>query len=313
MIDMKRIFVTVAAVVLAAGVAFAQDLAQVAELFNAGATSLESGEKEAALASFEQALEQAKALGEEGSEIVGKCQGIIPNVYLSIAKDAVRAGDTTDAIAKLEKAAKVAADMEALDVAGEAQELIPQVLMQAGNKALSAKEFTTAVDYYKKVLEYAPDNGQASLRLGMALNSAGDFEGALAAFATASENGQKAAVDKQLSTIYLKKAVAALKEKKYADAVAYAGKVNEIAENPQAYQIAGQASQLAGKSADAIANFEKYLELSPNAKNAGQIAYTLGALYQQGGNKAKAKEFYQKATSDPKFGPEAQKMLDALK
>jgi len=311
--NMKKIFVSVAAVILAAGVAFAQDLAQVTELYNAGATALESGEKEAALASFEQALEQAKALGEEGAGIVNNCRGIIPNIYLSIAKDAVRSGEAADAVTKLEKAAQVAGDMEAFEVANEAQELIPQVLMQAGNKALSTKEFAAAAEFYKKALEFDPNNGQASLRLGMALNSAGDFEGALAAFAKASENGQKEAVDKQLSTIYLKKAVAALKEKNYSSAVDFAGKVNEIAENPQAYQIAAQASQLAGKSADAINYFEKYLALAPNAKNAGQIAYTLGALYQQNGNKAKAKEYYQKATSDPKYGAEAQKMLDALK
>lgn len=310
---MKRFFVTIAAVVLAASVSFAQDLAQVTELFNAGATALESGEKEAALASFEQALEQAKALGDEGKDIVNNCCGIIPNIYLSIAKDAVRSGESADAVTKLEKAAQVAGDMEAFEVANEAQELIPQVLLQAGNKALSSKDFTAAADFYKKALEFDPKNGQASLRLGMALNSAGDFEGALAAFAVASENGQKDAVDKQLSTIYLKKSVSYLKEKNYSSAVEYAGKVNEIAENPQAYQIAAQASQLAGKSADAIKYFEKYLELAPNAKNAGQIAYTLGALYQQSGNKTKAKEYYQKATSDPKYGAEAQKMLDALK
>jgi hypothetical protein len=39
----------------------------------------------------------------------------------------------------------------------------------------------------------------------------------------------------------------------------------------------------------------------------------VGALYQGAKNNAKAKEFYNKALSDPKYGPEAKKMLDALK
>jgi len=312
-LNMKKFVVTLVAVALAAGVSFGQDLAQVTELFNAGATSLESGEKAAALASFEQALEQGKALGEEGNGIVEKCQEIIPNLILSIAKDAIKAGESAEAISGLEKAVKVAEQMENWDVASQATELIPQVYMMTAGKLLNAKDFTGAAENYKKVLELEPANGQAALRLGMALNASGDIEGALAAFAVASENGQKGAVDKQLSTIYLKKAAGALKEKKYAEAVENAGKVNEIAENAQAYQIAAQASQLAGKNNDAIKYFEKYLEVSPNAKNAGQINFTLGALYQTAGNKAKAKECYQNAVSDPKFGAEAQKMLDALK
>ena len=53
--------------------------------------------------------------------------------------------------------------------------------------------------------------------------------------------------------------------------------------------------------------------MAPSASNAGQIAYTIGALYQQAKNIEKAKEFYQKATTDAKFGAEAKKLLDALK
>ena len=89
--------------------------------------------------------------------------------------------------------------------------------------------------------------------------------------------------------------------------------MNDFTENAQAWQIAGQASQLAGKNNDAIKYFEKYLEAAPDASNAGAIAYTVGALYQQAKNNAKAKEFYGKAVNDPKYGAEAKKMLDALK
>ena len=107
--------------------------------------------------------------------------------------------------------------------------------------------------------------------------------------------------------------MASLKAKKYADAVKDAVTSNEYVANPQALQVAGQASQLSGKNADAIKYFEQYLEAAPNAKNAGQIAYTVGALYQQAKNNAKAKEYFSKATSDPKFGADAQKALNSLK
>lgn len=310
---MKKFISTIAAIAIAAGAAFAQDMAQITETYNAGATALADGDKAAALSSFEQALELAKALGEEGQEIASKCEGIIPGVMLSISKDLIKAGEYDSAIENLKAASAAADKYGAFDVMGEAEGLIPQVLKTKGGKLLNAKDYAGAAEAYKAALECDPTDGTSALRLGAALNAAGDLEGALAAFDTAAANGQKAAVDKQLTTIFLKKAATALKEKKYADAIAAACKVNEIADNAQAYQIAGQASQLAGKNADAIKYLEKYLEVAPTAKNAGQIAYTVGALYQTSKNNAKAKEFYTKALSDPTYGPEAKKMLDAIK
>ena len=90
---------------------------------------------------------------------------------------------------------------------------------------------------------------------------------------------------------------ASLKAKKYAEALADAEEASKIlSTNANAYLIAGQAaSKIPNKTKLAISNFEKYLEAAPNAKNAGQIAYTVGALYQQQQNKAKALEFYKKA------------------
>ena len=66
------------------------------------------------------------------------------------------------------------------------------------------------------------------------------------------------------------------------------------------------------KNEDAISYLEKYLQLSPNAKDAAQMNYTIAALAQTMGNKEKAKAFYQKIVTDPKFGPTAQEMLKSL-
>ena len=148
----------------------------------------------------------------------------------------------------------------------------------------------------------------------MALNGAGNTEEAISTFLLAKDKGKEKDAVKQLCNIYTKQAAASLKGKKFAEAVEAAGKIIDLnPENAQAYQIAGQASQLAGKNADAISYFEKYLELAPTAKNAGQIAYTVGALYQSAKNNAKAKEYYQKAVTDPKYGAEAATLLNSLK
>ncbi len=311
-IDMKRLFVTLAAAVLASSMVFAQDLNQAKELYNAAAEALNNDEKEAALASFEQALTVAESLGEDGQEVLDNCKKYIPTIKLAIAKDLIKAKDFAGALDKLNDAKASAEKFEAADDLEEINGLVPQVLLSQGNSLLQAKDFAGAAGLYQQILDADATNGMAALRLGQALAGAGDTAGAIAAYEQAAANGQEENAKKQLSNINLKAAAAALKEKKYADAVTSALKTCEYGDNAQAYQIAAQASQLSGKNNDAIKYFEKYLEVAPDAKNAGQIAYTLGALYQQAKNNGKAKEFYTKALKDPKFGPEAKKVLDTL-
>ncbi|MBQ9660800.1 MAG: tetratricopeptide repeat protein [Bacteroidales bacterium] len=310
---MKKLIATLAALAVAAGAAFAQDLAAVTELFNAGAEAVSSGDKAGALKSFEQAITQAAALGEEGEEIVANCKNIIPNLTLSIAKDLVKESKFDEAVVQLGVAADVAEKYEAAEVAAEAKGLIPQVKMSKAGSLLNAKDYEGAAAAYREVLEADPSNGNAALRLGAALNGAGKLDEAKAAFEQAAANGQEATANKQLGNIYLKEAAAALKAKKYNDAVAAAVKVNDYTEDAKAWQIAGQASQVAGKNNDAIKYFEKYLAAAPTASNAGAIAFTVGALYQGAKNNAKAREYYSKAVNDPKLGAEAKKLLDALK
>ena len=309
---MKKILATVATLVVALGTVSAQDLAAVTDLYNSGAEAI-STDKPAALKSFEEALKLAEALGEEGQEIVTNCKNIIPNLKLSLAKDLAKDAKYDEAIAALQEVKQVAEACENFSVVDEATALIPQLKNAKAAALLKANDFEAAAAAYKEILEANPTDGSAALRLGAALNSAGKAEEAKAAFEQAAANGQAAQANKQLGTLYLKEAAAALKAKKYADAVAAAVKVNDYTENAQAWQVAGQASQLAGKNNDAIKYFEQYLEAAPNASNAGAIAYTVGALYQGAKNNAKAKEFYTKALSDAKYGAEAKKMLDALK
>ena len=309
---MKKLIATLATIVVALGSAFAQDLAAVTELYNAGAEAI-STDKGSALKSFEEALKLAEALGDEGQEVVANCKNIIPNLKMSLAKDLVKASQFDEAIAALLDVEKVAEAYEALDVLDEAKTLIPQIKMSKANNLYKAKDFDAAAAAFKEIVDADPTNGNAAFYMGAALVGAGKNEEAKAAFEQAAANGQEANAHKQLGNIYLKDAANALKAKKYADAVAAAVKVNDYTENAQAWQIAGQASQLAGKNNDAIKYFEKYLEAAPSASNAGAIAYTVGALYQGAKNNAKAKEYYTKALNDPKYGAEAKKMLDALK
>lgn len=310
---MKKIVLVLCSFVLTAGILSAQDINQATDTYNFGATALSNGEKESALASFQQALSEAMECGEDGAELVANCKDIIPTLHLSIAKDFIKDEKYDDAVAKLKEAAEVAKEYGSTETSDEATELIPQVFMQKGNSFVNAKKYAEAAEAYKSLLEIDATNGMALLRLGVALTGAGDNAGAIEAFKKAADNGQANTAKKQLANIYLKQAAADLKAKKYAEAIVAAEEVGKYAENAQAYLVAGQASQQLKKNNEAIAYFEKYLTASPNAKNAPAISFTVAALYQQAGNKEKAVEFYQKVATDPTYGGQAKAQLDALK
>lgn len=313
MSDMKKFVISVVAIVLCGSLVNAQDLATATETYNNGATTLNAGDKAGALGFFNQALEMAIALGDEGKDIAENCKIHIPVIQFSIAKEAVNEARYDDAVVELGKTIDVAKQFGDEATAFDAEALIPQVLMQKANSFFNDKNFAAAAEAYGEVLAVDASNGMAALRMGAALASSGQKDAAIEAYKKAVELGQEKAANKQLSNLYLKDAAGALKAKKYGDAVAAALASNECLENAKAYQIAGQASQGQGMNNDALKYFSKYLEIAPTAGNAGQIAYTMAVIYQQQKNTEKAREYYQKASTDPKYGAEAQKQLAALK
>ena len=309
---MKKIFLLFTAAVLSAGMAFAQDINQATENYNNGAMELQMGNNDAAITYFQTALEMAEALGEEGAEVATNCRNIIPAVYLSTAKEQIKAKNYDAAVEQLNKAIEAAEKYENADVTADANELMPQVYVSKGNDFLTAKNFAEAEVAYNKAIELDATNGMAYFRLGQALASQNKTAEAEAAYVKAAENGQEKNAYKQLSNMYVKLAQASNKAKKYEEVLDYAAKSNQYLENANAYRFAAGAAQQLGKNADCIANYEKYLELSPNAKDAGGVKFTIAALYQQAGDKAKAKEYYQAVSTDPQYGASAQEQLKTL-
>ncbi len=269
---------TLAAIALSTGLAFAQDLAQATETYNNGATNLNLGDKAGALQNFKSALTMAQALGADGEEIVSNCKEVIPTLMLSMAKDEIKAKNFDAAVTSLKETAETADAYGAEETAKDARELIPSVYIQHGNDLMKTKDAAGAAQAYKSALEADPANGNAALRLGQALNASGDTDGALEAYETAAANGQATAAGKQMSTIWLKRASASLKAKEYQSAIEEAGKANSYLESANAYKIAGTAYNSLGNKEEAVTNLSKYLELSPNAKDAAQIKAAVEAL-----------------------------------
>ena len=313
---MKKIFLSLLTAALTFGLAAAQDLETATNIYNSGAEALQLGNKESALQKFQEALKVAQALGEEGQDIVTNSKNAIPGIILSIGKDLYNNKDFAGASAKFAEAEKLAAEYGVAEIAEEAKGLKTQAAtmedFEAGEAAREAKNYAAAAQAYKKVLAVDSTNAVAALYLGQSLGSTGDVKGAVEAYELAGRHGQESVAQQQISTLYLKQAAAKLKAQKYQDAIEYAEKANSVKEDDQTYLVAGQAASKLGKNNDAIKYYERFLELAPKSKNAPAIAFTVGALYHQAGNKAKAVEFYKKVLNDPKFGANAKKMIDAL-
>ena len=313
---MKRIFLLVAAVVMAAGTVSAQDINEATTNYNSGATELQMENYASAISYFQTALEMGEAVGEAGTDLVANCKKAICSANLGMAKQLYNSKDFAAAAEAFGKTKEIAEGYGETEIAEEAAELTVQATKlqynTEGTAALRAKNYPVAIESFKKVLEIEPDNGNAALQLGQAYMRANDLDASAEALELAKANGQEANADKLLSQVYLKKAQAASKAGKNQEAIDFCVKSNEYVESANAYKIAASASQKLNKNADVIKYYEKYLELSPNAKDAGGVAYTIAVIYQQDGNKAKAKEYYEKCANDPQFGAAAQEQLKTL-
>ena len=313
---MKKIILAMAAFACSMSLMTAQDLATATATYNSGAEALTMGNKTSALEYFQKALTMAEALGDEGADVVANCKSAIPSVILSIGKEFYNNKDFSNAKAKFVEAAEVAKKYGNQEVTAEVESLLPtvgkRIALAKVNDAMKTKDIAGVLAGYEEAMAIDTTDANTALKYGQFLGNAGKFDDAVKYLELAARHGQEGNAKAVLSTTLLKKAAAQLKAGKYADAVTFAEKAISYKENAQAYLIAGQASQKANKNADAIANFEKYLEAAPTAKNAGAIAFTVGALYQQTGNKAKAVEFYKKVEADPQFGAQAKTLITSL-
>ena len=240
----------------------------------------------------------------------------ICSATLSHAKDLYNAKDFEGAVNAFTKTKEVAEGYGEAEIAAEAAGLIDQTNIlkfnTEGKAAMKAKDFPTAIANFNKVLELDPANGAVYVQLGQAYMNAGQLDEAVAALETAMANGQEKNAAKILSNVYLKKAQASNKAKNYQEVIDFAAKSNEALENGNAYKLTASALQKLGKNDECIAAYEKYLEVSPNAKDKGGIICTIAVLYQQAGNKAKAKEYYEQIVNDPQYGATAQEQLKTL-
>ena len=308
---MKRLFVAVAAFALAAGIASAQDMSAAVETFNMGAQTLESNKVEA-LNQFKSALTQFEACSEEeAAEMIAQCKKIIPQTMVSIAKEQINEAQYDEALETLKEATATAEGYGQEETAAEAKELVPTAYTRKGAALLKDKDFVGAAAAFKAVVTLDPADGQSQLLYGQALMQAGDNDNAVAALEAAAANGKEDQAKKLLSNLFLKEGMALVKANKSADAIAALEKANSYLESANAYKLIASANTKLGKSKAAIEAYKKYLEVSPDAKDAADVMFTIAATAQKASDKATAIEYYKKL-SGTKYAEQAKAQLAAL-
>jgi tetratricopeptide (TPR) repeat protein len=138
-----------------------------------------------------------------------------------------------------------------------------------------------------------PDDARAQLDLGLAESFTGDDAGAVAAFEKAGSIPEK--FKDIAAKAYGTRAVALLKEQKYADALVLAKKAAALRPGYQAYDNLGLAELKTGDTASAAADFEKARALAATGKAPANLRATisanLAAVYAAKGNLGQAKAY----------------------
>ena len=287
--------------ILSMGTVYGQDLTAATDAFNAGGAALNESNYPVAIESFNKALKMLEGLGEQGATMLAETKAIIPQIHLRYGKQFASANDIDNAVLQIKKAIETGTAYSATDIVKEATELLPQVLMADGNNLLNEGKYAEAIAEYNKVVAVDPANGMAYLRIGMSEARLDNEAGAVAAFEKAITLGQKDDASKQLSTLYLKKSVAALKLKNWAAVLESAEKSNTYLESGQAKKLVGLSAVQLKKFDKAISALESYYAEDTNAKDKSSTLYNLATAYEGKGNNAKACGYYKQLLNDASY------------
>lgn len=294
---------------------YGQDLSAAMETYNAGATALSANNYAGAIESFNKALKMFESFGEldeQGATALKDCKNILPQIHLRYGKELAAKKDIDNAIVQLNKAIETSKVVALADVEKEATALIPQVVMAGADDNLNLGLYNEAIEGYNKVLTYNPGDVNAYLRIGMAQSKLNNEAASVAAYTKAIELGDKDNAAKQLSTMYLKKAAAALTAKNNAEALAMGKKANQYLETINGFQIIGMSAMQLKKYDEAIPALEAYLAGSETIKNKTAIFFNLASAYEAKGNNAKACGYYKQIVSDPKYKAYAENKINVV-
>ena len=308
---MKKIVIALAALALSAGIASAQDLNAALEVYN-NAVAQSEDDKAAALDGLKNALKLGEALGEEGNDLVANCKSAIPALMLSLAKAQINEANYDKALEMLAETEAVANEYENGDVLIEIPDLFVNVYNRRGSKLFNEKNFAPALEDLAKVVEADSTDGKTFLKIAMAQQALGNVDAAVESYKKAAANGNEAAANKRIGSIFIAKGQAFQKAGKNVEAIEAFETAMGYIENAGVFKVIGNLNTKIGKLAAANEAYKKYLELKPTAPDADDVKYTFADIARRSGDKATAKAYSSQILSNATYAAEAKKQLGAL-
>lgn len=294
------------------------DLNKGIEFYNQSTKAYEEKEYDKAIQLANDAYKIASDAGDEGVELKGNLEKLIPQLYYIKASGLISDSKFDEAIKALDEAKEIATKYNAADIQENITKAYPQVYLVMGKNSFDANEFDAALENINKAIELDATNPDAYLLQGGTYLKKGDitkteesFTKMLEVAETAGEANKIKMAKGQLAGINLQKAQAAYKAKKWADMFKFAEASLEYNESANAFRFKAMSAVELKKWDTAIEAANKLMTLSP--KDANHANYYLAQAYQGKGNKAKACELYKKLLNDKSYKSMAEYQRGVLK
>lgn len=285
--------------------AFSQDINQAGELFNEGNQALKSNNFELAIEKYNEAMNMAEKLGEEGEMIVINSQTQIPQLYYKIGVTDYKEKKIEKAIGEFEKAIEYGKKYNDPETIQRAEETIPKLYYAQGNDFYKNDDYENALSSFNKAAEISPDYSRAYWGLGLTYDKLDDtpnmkksFEKALELAKAEGDTKMEDKISKTAKKFLQASGAKKLQEQNWDGAlVCLNASLDFDPDNAETYYYVALANNGLKKWDDAAAAAQKGIDMSAkeNVEFKAKFYYELGNALKGKGDNTEACEAYTQA------------------
>ncbi len=301
--------------------ASAQTKEDAAKLYNDGVAAYNTKNYPVAITNFNQAIDIAGKVGDEANDIRDGIVKLLPSCHYQVAMACYKDKKFVEAIAEFNETIEVANKYNDKSMANKAATAVPQLYRLMGNQEFSAKNYEKAKSYYNMGLRLNPDATSSLLGLGLVYDKQNKPDSAIVYYDKMIEVGTRTGkpddvmkAKSQARDLYLEKASAAEKARRYEDAItAYQTGFKYAPENDAVYYKMAFASYSLSKWDDAIASANMSLSLVTNPDDKAKVYFLMANIYSKKNDTPNACANYKLSSASPKYKAQASAAIKGLK
>ncbi|HKK44384.1 MAG TPA: tetratricopeptide repeat protein [Balneolaceae bacterium] len=284
---------------------FAQTKRDAVKTYNKALELVKDGKYEQAINMYNQALNQAKKLGDDGKDIVQRCESKLPQIYYQLALQKYRAFKKQQSLSNMDatieafqNTADIAKEYSDKQISNKATNVITQLLYSKSLIQYQQKSYNDALATLDKVISRNPNYANAYYQKGVVVKhmDSKNFEKAIDLFDKAIQIGQKTNSNQVVSGA----------KQSARDELIYQGAQSTEHKNyDTAIKLLQKALTYDSKSADAHYRLAEAYNKSQQWQKALDEAKK-GLQYETGGKTDKAKIYYELATAYQGLGQKDQ-------